>query len=102
MKISQFRKLIQEEVRRVLKESNKMNAYISSTDGTTFKIYDKNKQEVDSVSLQQLEDMMRVGENYRATPNWQNFIDKFNKATPKGRHWKYWKGDLVNVTIANM
>ena len=81
---------------------NKMNAYISSNDGKTFTIYNSNKEKVKSVSSQELEKLMRVGNNYSDSMGWKEFMGKFDKTTNLGKHWKYWKGTLVNVTIPSI
>ena len=81
---------------------NKMNAYISSNDGKTFTIYNSNKQKVKNVSREELEKLMRVGNNYSDSMGWKEFMGKFDKTTNLGKHWKYWKGTLVNVTIPSI
>jgi uncharacterized protein YdcH (DUF465 family) len=81
---------------------NSMNHYISSNDGKTFTIYNKNKQKIKDVSKKELEKLMRVGTNYRDSTNWNHFMDSFDKSTSVGKHWKYWTGKLVNVTIAGL
>ena len=81
---------------------NKMNAYISSNDGKTFTIYNSNKEKVKNVSREELEKLMRVGNNYSDSMGWKEFMGKFDKTTNLGKHWKYWKGTLVNVTIPSI
>ena len=81
---------------------NKMNAYISSSDGKTFTIYNSNKQKLKNVSREELEKVMRVGNNYSDNINWKEFMGKFDKTTNLGKHWKYWKGTMVNVTIPSI
>jgi hypothetical protein len=79
-----------------------LNAYISSNDGKTFTIYNSNKKKVKNVSKQELEKLMRVGNNYSSTMNWNTFMAKFDKTTNYGKNWKYWKGNLINVAIPSI
>jgi hypothetical protein len=81
---------------------NSMNHYISSKDGKTFTIYNKNEQKIKDVSKSQLEKLMRVGTNYRDSTDWNHFMASFDKSTSVGKYWKYWTGKLVNVTIAGL
>jgi len=79
-----------------------MDYFIKSTDGKTFTILDKDKAEIKEVSKDELEKLMRVGNAYAPNSSWNDFMDKFDKSTPKGKHWKYWKGNEVNVSIAGL
>ena len=81
---------------------NKLNAYISSNDGKTFTIYNSNKEKVKNVSREELEKLMRVGNNYSSDFNWTEFMRKFDKTTNLGKYWKYWKGTLINVVIPSI
>jgi len=71
-----------------------MDNYISSSDGKTFTIHDKNKKKIKDVSKEEL-----VNKHMKGQPNMDDFMEKFDKTTGKGKHWKYWKGKLILVSI---
>jgi len=77
-----------------------MDHYIKSSDGKKFTILDKNKKEVKEVSVDELKKLMIVGNSY--STGIDDLVDKFDKKTPKGKHWKYWKDSEVNVRIAGL
>jgi len=79
---------------------NPMKYHVSSTDGRaqTWTIYDNNKNKIKDVSLEEIKKLM----NAATDSNWLDFQAKFDKNTGKGKHWKYWKGTLVNVAIPGL
>ena len=80
--------------------SNSMKYYVSSTDGRAqqWTIYDSQKNKIKDVSLEEIKKLM----NAATDTNWSKFQSKFDKTTSVGKHWKYWKGALVNVAIPGL
>lgn len=80
--------------------SNSMKYYVSSTDGRAqqWTIYDIQKKKIKDVSLEEIKKLM----NADKMTHWLDFQSKFDKTTGKGKHWKYWKGALVNVAIPGL